>query len=181
MNIVEAEISDLELFFNYLDKQLEKNGSDEFDLFQPIAIKDCQVSDQLRNKFRIGFDVDLGNSAWRKLWLVKDQVGHICGHIDLRHSGNEYGYHRVLLGMGVDTNYRKKGIGLNLIDTVVNFCMINQSIDWLDLNVLSCNLPAKSLYLKSGFQIIGECPDCYRIDGKSISEISMVMDVRIYA
>ncbi|QFI37804.1 GNAT family N-acetyltransferase [Moritella marina ATCC 15381] len=177
MNIVEAELSDLALFFDYLDKQLKQNGSDEFDLFQPIASKDCQVSDQLRHKFKAGFDVEFGNATWRKLWLAKDQDGHICGHIDLRHPGSEHSYHRVLLGMGVDIDYRKKGIGLRLVNTVVDYCVANSSIDWLDLNVLACNLAAKNLYVKSDFQIIGECPDYYRIDGKSIAEISMAKNV----
>jgi len=51
----------------------------------------------------------------------------------------------------------------------------NNDIDWLDLNVLSNNLPAKNLYLKSGFKIIGEMSDCYRIDSESVSEITMTL------
>ena len=77
--------------------------------------------------------------------------------------------------MGVDHSVRKQGLGGKLIESVVQFCRDTQGIDWLDLNVLSDNLPAKNLYLKYGFSIIGEMSDCYRIDGQSISEMTMTL------
>jgi len=54
----------------------------------------------------------------------------------------------------------------------------NNDIDWLDSNVLSNNLPAKNLYLKSGFKIIGEMSDCYRIDGESVSGMTMTLSTK---
>ncbi|WP_439147458.1 GNAT family N-acetyltransferase [Vibrio sp.] len=175
MEIVQAEISDLENFYQYLDVQLLDNAGDDSPLFQPIAKHDCRVSGSLKAKFRNGFDVSIGESGWRKLWVVKDSFGHVFGHIDLRHNGGDYGFHRVCLGMGVDHSVRKQGLGDKLIESVVQFCRDTQGIDWLDLNVLSDNLPAKNLYLKCGFSIIGEMSDCYRIDGQSISEMTMTL------
>ena len=58
---------------------------------------------------------------------------------------------------------------------------INRAIDLLDLNVLSDNLPAKNLYLKSGFKIIGEMTDCYRIEGKDVSETLMTLCTKNHA
>ena len=57
--------------------------------------------------------------------------------------------------------------------------LMRLSIDWLDLNVLATNLPAKNLYLKSGFKILGETPDFYRIDGKSVAEITMTLATKV--
>ena len=51
-------------------------------------------------------------------------------------------------------------------------------IDWLDLNVLSNNLPAKNLYLKAGFTVVGEMEDYYRIDGQSVSELSLTLQTK---
>ncbi len=173
MKIVEAQKQDLALFFEYLARQLVENANDDSPLFQPIAKQHSYVSEPLRVKFQKGFDSSIGASGWRKLWLVKDSTNNICGHIDLRHYNSDYSYHRVLLGMGVDLKARKQGLGIELIKTVVKFCNENSHIDWLDLNVLSNNIPAKNLYLKSGFLIIGEMADCYRIDQKPIAEITM--------
>lgn len=103
MEIVEAKISDLDLFFEYLGVQLLENASDHSPLFQPIPKDHCKVSEQLRTKFRDGFGVSIGKPSWRKLWLAKDSSSRILGHIDLRHYSGEYNFHRVLLGMGVKT------------------------------------------------------------------------------
>ena len=180
MRIVEAKISDLEHFFDYLGNQLAENGIDESPLFQPISRNQKSVSEQTRENFQIGFGTNLGDLKWRKLWLAKNSLGNIVGHIDLRHHSDEHCFHRVLLGMGVDSSCRKQGIGEKLIETVVGFSCENSNIDWLDLNVLSANAPAKNLYLKCGFKTIGEISDYYRIDGESVSEITMTKRVKSY-
>jgi GNAT superfamily N-acetyltransferase len=180
MEIVEAKIADLEFYFEYLGAQLLDNSAKDYPLFQPIAAEHCQVSEQLRSKFRNGFEYRRGKSGWRKLWLVKDFRGHILGHIDLRHYSGEYSFHRVLLGMGVDRSLRKQGLGAKLIQSVIQFCRETNDIDWLDLNVLSNNVPAKNLYLKCGFKVIGEMSDCYRIDGESVSETTMTLCTKNY-
>jgi len=179
MKIVESTLTDLAPFFEYLGVQLVDNAADDSPLFQPIAKQHSQVTEQLRAKFRDGFEAKVGEANWRKLWLVKDPNGSVLGHIDLRHYSGAYSFHRVLVGMGVDRRARKQGLGLKLIESVIEFCQEYDGIDWLDLNVLSNNLPAKNLYLKSGFKIIGEMSDCYRIDSESVSEITMTLCTKI--
>ncbi|WP_199243988.1 GNAT family N-acetyltransferase [Bacterioplanes sanyensis] len=110
-----------------------------------------------------------------KQLLAKDQDGHIVGHIDLRHHGDAYKSHRLLLGMGVDKSMRQQGLGMRLLQHAIEFCRQQDGIDWLDLNVLSANTPARNLYLKAGFEIIGEMSDCYRIDGEQVAETSMTL------
>ena len=181
MRIVEAEISDLEYFFEYLERQLTENGVNNAPIFQPISRNQTAISKQTSDKFRNGFTSNLGSLNWRKLWLAKDSSGNIMGHIDLRHHSSEHSFHRVLLGMGVESSCRQQGVGEKLVKTVLAFCIENSSIDWLDLNVLSVNVPAKSLYQKCGFKVIGEMTDFYRIDGSSISEITMTKSTKKYA
>jgi ribosomal protein S18 acetylase RimI-like enzyme len=180
MKIVEAELTDLVQFFTYLENQLAENGKEQSPLFQPVPRNQKTVSEQTRLKFQNGFDINFDNLNWRKLWLAKDPLGNILGHIDLRRHNEEYCFHRALLGMGVDNSCRKQGIGKKLITTVVDFCYENNKIDWIDLNVLSINIPAKNLYLKFGFNIIGEMSDYYRIEGESVSEITMTKSVTQY-
>ncbi|PSU50121.1 GNAT family N-acetyltransferase [Photobacterium frigidiphilum] len=181
MDIVEAKLSDLESFFEYLGTQLLDNAADDFPLFQPMAKKHCVVTEPLKAKFRDGFGLSVGQAGWRKLWMVKETNEKIIGHIDLRHYSEEYRFHRVMLGMGVDGSARKQGLGAKLIESVIKFCRESEGIEWLDLNVLSNNIPAKNLYLKYGFKVIGEMSDCYRIDGKSVSELTMTLCTKNYA
>ncbi|MEI8593084.1 GNAT family N-acetyltransferase [Photobacterium sp. Hal280] len=180
MKIVEAKLSDLEPFFEYLSVQLLDNAADDSPLFQPLAKKHSVVTELLQDKFRNGFDHCVGETGWRKLWLVKEADGKVLGHIDLRHYNEEYKLHRVMLGMGVDESARKQGLGAKLIESAIKFCQESESIEWLDLNVLSNNTPAKNLYLKTGFKVIGEIPDCYRIDEKSVSELWMTLSTSSY-
>jgi len=178
MRIVEAKREELESFFEYLGIQLLENADDELPLFQPISKDNCTVSEQLKAKFRDGFDHNIGEQGWRKLWVIKDTNERVVGHIDLRHYSEQAKSHRVILGMGVGSTYRKQGLGVRLIETVVQFCNESAGIDWLDLCVLSSNTPATNLYTKCGFEVIGEMPDCYHIDGESVSETTMTLSTK---
>lgn len=177
MEIVEAQHTDFELFFSYLKDQLSENGVGDVPLFQPLPKGQCDVSQELKLRFLQGNEVDQSDAAWRKLWLAKDESGRIKGHIDLRRHGDDSCLHRVLLGMGVHHSCRKQGVGSKLIEVVSQFCTASQTIDWIDLCVLSDNLPALNLYLKNGFVVIGEVTDQYRIDGESISETMMAKPI----
>ncbi|MCZ8499946.1 hypothetical protein O9929_27225 [Vibrio lentus] len=93
-------------------------------LFNLFAKHDCRVSNSLKAKVKNGFGFQSVESGWRKLWVVKEtHIGHVFGHIDLRHNGGDYGFHRVCLGMGVDraASERKQGLGVKLIESVVQF------------------------------------------------------------
>lgn len=181
MKIVEAEKSDLDLFFLYLKKQLSENGKGENPLFLPISREAKELPESSKEKFIRGFSHQYGDSGWRKLWVAKDAAGNIKGHIDLRHHSDSHCSHRVVLGMGVDSSYRKQGLGIQLLEAVLNFCQEHEAIDWLDLCVLSDNIPAKNLYLRTGFNVVGEFKDQYRIDGQPVSETAMTIIVKNYA
>jgi len=178
MKVVQAKKSDLDSFFLYLEHQLSENGQDQFPLFMPISKNINELSDSTKDKFSNGASIEFGNIGWRKLWVVIDSAGVVKGHVDLRHHDDIALSNRVLLGMGVDSSYRKKGIGKTLIDTVLDYCQANQWIDFLDLSVLSSNLAAKSLYVKSGFTVEDEVYAHHCIDGENITESSMTIRVK---
>lgn len=171
--IVQAVAEDLPSFFSYISRQLADNGRGNVPLFQPVSRTEKTLPNDSQRQFRHGITLPFQDLAWRRLWLVKDQVDDIRGHIDLRHHGDPYCCHRVRLGMGVESRLRGRGLGSKLLETVIDFCRQQPSIDWLDLCVLGDNTPAKKLYQKYGFTVLGETPDRYRIDGHSVAEVSM--------
>lgn len=46
------------------------------------------------------------------------------------------------------------------------------SIDWIDLAVFSDNPGAQALYARHGFHVLGRTPDRFRVDGRSLDDIS---------
>jgi len=173
VKIVEATTADLEAFYVYLNAQLEENNTNSAPSFQPLSKACSYVSEELKAKFQDGFQFEMGQTGWRKLWLAKEENNTIIGHIDLRQYNEPYKAHRVMLGMGVESRIRRQGVGAALINAVVVFCQHTEHVRWLDLNVLSNNLPAQKLYEKCGFKVIGNMSDCYRIDGHSVDELTM--------
>ena len=52
-------------------------------------------------------------------------------------------------------------------DTAIAWAAGLGHVDWVDLEVLSANAPARALYRKRGFVQTGEIPDLLRIDGEA--------------
>lgn len=179
MKIDLATKPDLADFFTYITRQLADNGRANTPLFQPVSRDESVLSVPSRQRFMQGINTPMGQPGWRLLWLAKDELGHIMGHIDIRPHEDDYCEHRVLLGMGVDSHFRRQGVGRKLIEHCLQYCRSNPQLSWLDLNVLSNNFAAKQLYLNAGFTVCGELVDRYRIDGESVSELTMSINIQL--
>lgn len=176
INIVEVKKEDLDEFLSYLKTHLAENG-DKGILFQPLSKEQVNLGENWKKKFASGFGKSFGEIGWRKLWVARNAEGRIAGHIDIRAYSQPNSEHRVLLGMGVDINFRKLRIGQGMLAFVVAYCENHPRISWLDLEVLSNNTPARKLYEKMGFQLISTVPDMFRINKVSYDYTSMVLDV----
>lgn len=180
MEIRVANESDLGLFFQYLDRQLQNNGANGAPVFQPLSREDSKLSDVVKGKFSTGLGKVIGEEGWRMLMLAFiDQ--QIVGHIDIRPYPDKNSQHRVLLGMGVDIAHRRKGIAGQLIKNILDWMQANTAIEYLDLGVMSENLPAIRLYEKLGFSRVGEISDRFRFDGKCVAETLMSLQLKNYA
>jgi ribosomal protein S18 acetylase RimI-like enzyme len=158
---------DLPAFFAYLDDHLSDNG-DGGVLFQPLP-RGARSTEALRAGFTKGLATSLGQAGWRRLWLAFDDRGAIAGHIDLRARPEPAAAHRALLGMGVDRGCRRHGLGQRLLGTAIAWAGGEAGLEWIDLEVLSANLPARGLYERAGFSVTGSFDDFYRIDGASVA------------
>ncbi len=118
----------------------------------------------------------VGAAGWRRVWVARDDDGRIAGHIDLRAQGERPATHRCLLGMGVDRDFRRHGLGLRLIGHAAQWAA-QHGLAWIDLQLLSVNLPAIALYRRAGFIQTGEVPDMFRIDGQQFAYTSMALQL----
>lgn len=177
MIITELNKERMDSFFKYLVRHISENGVNGTDIFVPLTRQQSELSDELRSKFEDGLEKEFGKNGWRRTWLAINEENNIVGHADIRSNNQLNAEHRVVLGMGVDINYRRKKIGFNLLENIINYCKANPKISWLDLEIISSNTKAKNLYEKLGFRQIGLTEDMFRIDNVSYDYIFMTLNV----
>ena len=176
IRIEEIKLEEYPQFFVYLAKHLAENGKGNI-LFQPLSSNQLAIDSVWEKKFISGFHKEFGQAGWRKLWIASNQDHQIVGHIDIRSRKELNTPHRVLLGMGVDSAFRKLKIGQSLLENVIRFSKNHPIIEWIDLEVLTENKPAISLYLKNNFIPLANFVDMFRIEGKSYDYTSMTLNV----
>ena len=173
-----ARQEDFDTFFAYLNDHLADNGIGDTALFMPMPRKASLYPPERQGSFRNGVVTALTEPNWRRLWLAWSADGRIAGHIDLRARGEAAAAHRALLGMGVQRDFRRMGLGRQLIDCALTWAHSESALDWIDLEVLSINTPARALYRAAGFVQTGEIDDLFRIDGQSLGYTLMSLRVR---
>ncbi len=165
LRIVPAGVEQLPAFFVYLNAHLGENGADGF-LFQPLA-RGSKFPPEREQAFTKALAAPLNQAGWRRLLLAMDGTT-IAGHIDLRLRPDAASAHRCLLGMGVRSAYRKAGLGQALIEAAIAWAREHTHLAWIDLEVLSENMPARRLYQRMGFVQTGEIADMFRIEGQQL-------------
>ena len=171
-----ATEADLPALFAYLDDHLSDNGSAGTALFMPVARSAARFPPEKEAGMRNGFAIPVGQPGWRKPWIAWSADGQIAGHVDLRARREAACTHRALLGMGVHRDFRRLGLGAQLVQVACAWAKTH-AIDWIDLDVLSVNQPAIALYLRCGFTLVGEMPDMFRVDGAALGHTLMVRRV----
>jgi ribosomal protein S18 acetylase RimI-like enzyme len=169
LSIRAAVHTDLGALFAYLNEHLADNGKGGTALFQPMARSESRFPADKEAGFITGLGKQVGEPGWRRAWIAQDETGAIAGHIDLRARQEGPAAHRALLGMGVHRDYRRQGLGTQLIAVATAWAQEQASLDWIDLEVLSVNSAARQLYTSCGFTTIGEMPDMFRIDGEQLA------------
>jgi ribosomal protein S18 acetylase RimI-like enzyme len=160
-------------FFAYLDAHLRASGTADVPLFQPAPRAQSGYLREKEASFIEGLSIAVGNPKWRRAWVAVDTHENILGHVDLRARMEPCSSHRAHLGMGVRIDLRRNGIGGDLLDFVTEWARHTGIVEIIDLEVLSPNFPAISLYEQAGFKRICEVEDMFRIDGQSVSHIMM--------
>lgn len=176
IRVEEIREENFEVFKIYLKNHLSENG-DNKSYFLPLTKEQSKFSKKWEVKFKNGMNKNMNEVGWRKLWVAINQEDKIVGHIDIRSRNELNTEHRVLLGMGTDINCRNQKIGEKMLSFVIDYCKNQSKISWIDLEVLSNNNPAISLYEKKNFQLLSKVIDMFRIENESYDYNSMTLNV----
>jgi len=145
--------------------------------FGPYSKKDKFSKDRIKKKTLDRWTRNMNTPNWRKAWGIFHNQ-RIVGNAQIQAGDLPTGLHRVEVSIVILKGYRNKGLGEKLLEVIFDWCKQQDSIHWIDLGVFSGNNNAMALFKKVGFQKIGYKEDCWLIDGKSISETLMSINVK---
>ncbi|SVB59948.1 uncharacterized protein METZ01_LOCUS212802 [marine metagenome] len=145
--------------------------------FGPYSRKDKFSKDKIKKKTLDRWTRNMDIPNWRKAWGIFHNQ-RIVGNAQIQAGELPTGLHRVEMSIVILKEYRNKGLGKRLLEVLIDWCNQQESIHWIDLGVFSGNNNAMALFKKVGFQKVGYIEDCWLIDGKSISETLMSINVK---
>ena len=120
-----------------------------------------------------GWSKPLSEALWLRTWGIIDG-DMIRGHLDLHGGRLPAELHRATLGLGIERGARGTGLGRALIDVAINWAR-DAELAWLDLSVFAHNTRARKLYVSTGFVVVGQVHDQFRVDGARIDDVAMVL------
>ena len=85
--------------------------------------------------------------------------------------------HRAELQIGIEIDYRKKGLSTKLIPLALEWAKKESPLEYIDLRVFDNNLPAIKIYESLGFERIGFKPDIFRIADIKLNQIEMQLKI----
>lgn len=118
--------------------------------------------------------IQTSNESPSNLLIVAEHKGQIVGITNSMAYTDFKRCHRAGLGMTVRHEYRGQGLGEALLVHLIECSRQIPELQVLELNVMSPNTAAHSLYKKIGFQECGRLEDAYRLEsGEYADDIIM--------
>jgi RimJ/RimL family protein N-acetyltransferase len=176
MTVRPLAIADVDGYLRHVVEVDAGSGRDGEAHSHPYSESEPLDMDAARDREITRWSTEIDRPGWRRAWGLFDQ-SQLVGHLYLAGGTLDSELHRANMGMGVVRSHRRRGGGTLLLETAIAWARCQPRIDWLDLGVFSDNPGAQALYTRHGFQILGQTPDRFRVDGHSLDDISMTLDV----
>ncbi|MGE3974662.1 MAG: GNAT family N-acetyltransferase [Bdellovibrionales bacterium] len=176
LEIKQIQISDIKEYTLHYRRIFQQRGINNATV-HPFPLKKDHDIYELLDKRARQISAPAFGPSWEIAWgLFHDKkcYGHVC----LNTQNLETNLHRVLLGIGIEQMFWSKGYGKKLMETAISWAKQQKQIDYIDLGVFSQNTVAHEMYLKLGFKDYGSKADAFRIDGQSLDDDLMFLDVR---
>lgn len=177
----------------YKEKHLLKDGEvliirtaiedDADDLIQQMKTVDCETKFLAREPGEFSFTVEqeksfIKNSLTNEnmLFLVSEVNGKIVGNCSVgRISSQKRFLHRANMGIALKKEFWHMGIGKKMMNACIKWCDQND-IEQLELDVVTENFRALSMYLSLGFKVFGTKKHAMKyLDGTYGDEYHMIL------
>jgi RimJ/RimL family protein N-acetyltransferase len=176
MVVASLGIGDVDIYLRHVRAVDAQSGVDGAGHWHPYSVSEPLDVVARRDRETDRWSTEIDDVAWRRAWGLFDQ-DELVGHLYLAGAELRSELHRVDMGMGIGGSHRRQGGGTLLLQTAVAWARSQPIIDWIDLGVFSDNPGAQALYALHGFQVLGRTPDRFRVDGQSLDDISMTLNV----
>ena len=177
MRIRLLQPSDLQMIIRHRVRHSKENGRDGDVIFAPIE-EEHSIKDEELKRDAEAVSKPITTPGWMRIWVLTDEI-EIFGEITLvNRLAMTTALHRCLLMMGIERSARRQGWGSKLMAEAIEWAKLQPTLDWITLNVFENNLPAKTLYKKFGFEVVGTNKDMFRVFGQSIDDTEMVLKLR---
>lgn len=176
MELKIADEKDIDAYLLHLDRSNKESLTD------PIISSPAEGmgsrSNQKKEKYLLNWKKSVTEPGWKRTFIAKPEDNLVVGEITVFNDPPlRSSLHRVTLAMGVERNYRSKGLGTKLLETCIGWLRTNTNVEWVDLYVFANNKPARKLYENFGFKEVGCTEDRFRVRGESITDIEMVFKI----
>jgi GNAT superfamily N-acetyltransferase len=171
--IVQLDDAHLPKLVAHIGRHSRESGQGGDPIFRPRSF-DAPIDEPATiERHRAGWAQGLDEPYWLRTWGVVEG-GEVRGHLDLHGGRLPSEFHRAMLGMGVERPWRGRGHGRALLAAAIAWARDAQ-LAWLDLGVFAHNRRARKLYASVGFVEVGITHDRFRVDGKLIDDVAMVL------
>jgi RimJ/RimL family protein N-acetyltransferase len=172
------EHGDIDGYLVHANEADADSGVDGQPHSHPYGTSEPYDMDAARTREHTRWSTGIDEPGWRRAWGLFDG-DDLVGHLYLAGGDLRSALHRVEMGMGVVPTHRRRGGGSVLLRTAIEWARQQPGIDWIDLGVFSDNPGAQALYEAHGFEVLGRTPDRFRVDGHSLDDISMTLNVAL--
>ena len=169
--------ADIDQFINHYARNRVSSGADGSPIFSPTSrykeVDKIGFAKHLQTEWTTPLDV----TGWSRAIGCFDGELIIggCGLSTSRQSPTQI--HRASLAMAIEPQYRSKGVGKLLLGELIDWALAQRFLKWIDLGVFAHNAPARRLYESRGFVEVGRTVDAFRVDGHSLDDVLMTLDL----
>lgn len=175
-------LDDAEVYARHLARNVQTSGVGDTPIFTiPFGNNPDFIASRTKQNHE-AWSKSLDTPGWERAWGSFDgesKESKLIGEVSLftlNRTGRAQ-LHRAVMGMGIEPEFRGRGLGEKLLREAMNWAVKELSLKWVDLGVFANNAPARRLYAKFGFIETGRVVDCFRMGHHSLDNIEMTIDL----
>jgi ribosomal protein S18 acetylase RimI-like enzyme len=173
-------LAHVEAFLDHLGRHVRELGSGGIIVHPHPVDEPWQKRDLVRAELEKNWALPPGRGSWELAWGAIDG-NKIVGSLELVGNASPSRKHRASLELGIEQEYRRRGLGKRLMQEALAWSQQQSFLQWMDAHVYAHNIPAIELYRYFGFAEVGFVKDALRVKDQKIDSLQMTLELTGYA